>query len=445
MYPVSLSISDSLGIHLDRESYVPGDTITGHVFRKTPIVCPYSTIQLCVHGDARSRWGVSKSDFQLLYFEDHHTILHKGPLHIESGSEGARWHFSITLPHRVDPITGRRYGYVYDIPAESRPELPASYKFQGYGEVDAFVQYHVKVTLYHKSHGGAEEVGAVHPFTIERFHPGPPLVEFAVERWRYHRGVTSRLLIPGVNDVKLSLRQSFKQSFTMPKDPEFKFDFYVELPMAIQLDGPAPIPFRMLVSPNWGETSEIIRGVQQEVKLMSIQCWVVTHTQFILGKSSSVDKTAETDLGLIHAINDLNTTIRIPCTTAWRPVDIGEMVNLRIGTGTGFPRDDTQPKLTPNFCTFNIKVKHKLKWAVKCDIQGERFWAEGISDLFINMPSGGRVAGSGSPESIDSPAVEVPESVQTRDESWIRPPDEEGPPTFFEVQRENQLAGRSGA
>jgi hypothetical protein len=444
MYPPSLKISDSLGIHLDRESYVPGDTIIGHVFRKTPIICPYSIIQLCVHGNARSRWGLSKSSFGLLYFQDHYAILHRGPLHIESGSEGARWHFNITLPHRVDPRLNMRHEYGCDITSDLRPELPASYKFQGNGEVDAFVQYHVAVRLYVKGHGRTETVGAVHPFTIERFHPGPPLVEFAVERWRYHRGVNSRLLIPGVKDVKLSLRQSFKQSFTMPKDPDFKFDFYVELPMAIQLDGPTPIPFKMLVSPNWAETSEIIRDVPQEVKLMSIQCWIVTHTQFILEKSSVVDRTAETDLGLVHAINDLNTTIRIPCTTAWRPIDIGEMINLRIGKGTGFPRDDTQPKLTHSFSTFNIKVKHKLRWSVKCDIQGERFLAEGISHLVIKMPSGGRVAGSGSPEPIDSPAVEIPESVQTRDESWIRPPDEEAPPTFSEVQREDQLAGRSG-
>ncbi|SPJ70307.1 uncharacterized protein FTOL_00035 [Fusarium torulosum] len=444
MYPASLRINDSLGIRLDRVSFVPGDTITGYVFRKTPIVCPDTIIQLCVHGNARSRSGASKAAFDLLYFKEHYAILHNGPLHIENGNEGARWDFSITLPHRVDPRLNRRHGYGFYIPLDSRPELPASYRFQGYGEGDAFVAYHVGVTLYLNIHGGTEELSAVHPFTIERFHPGPPLVDFAVERWRYHRGVKSRLLIPGEEDAKLSLRQSFKQSFTMAKDPEFKFDFYVQLPTVIQLDAPTPIPFRMLLSPNWGATSEIIRDVPQEVKPVSIKCWVVTHTQFILEKSSVVDRITETDLGLVHAINDLNTRIRIPCTTVWRPIDIGEMVNLRIGKGTGFPRDDTQPKLTHSFCTFNIKVKHKLRWAVKCDIQGERFLVDGISDLVITMPSSGRVAGSGSIGPIDSLADEVPESVQTRDESWIRPPDEEAPPTYIQVQREDQLAGRSG-
>jgi hypothetical protein len=228
----------------------------------------------------------------------------------------------------------------------------------------------------------------------------------------------------------------------MPKDPEFKFNFYVEVPTVTQLDGPTPIPFRMLVAPDWNETSEIIRDVPQVVKPVSIQCWIETHTQYLTEKSDVMDRVTETDLGLRHANVHGFRRIRIPCATVWQPIDMGEKLDFRICDETTLAFYNTQPSLTHSFCTFNIKVKHKLRWEVKCEIQGERFTAEGTSDLVIKMPSSERVVESGSPESIDSPALEVPESVQTSDESWIRPPDEDAPPTFLEVQMEDLRAGR---
>ncbi|KAH6969245.1 hypothetical protein HG530_005717 [Fusarium avenaceum] len=441
MEPPSLVVNNSLGIRLDRTSFVPGDIITGHVFRKTPVICPNARLELCVHGNAISRSGPAKVAYDLLYFEEHYAVLHDGPLHIAHGIGGDRWSFSVTLPHRVDPRLNTGHTYRSYEPLDSRPELPASWKLQGYREGGAFVEYHVGARLLLKGFGMTEELVAIHPFTIERFHPGPPLVDFAVERWRYRRSVKSRLLIPGVDDTKLSLRQSFKQSFNTPKDPEFKFNFYVEVPTVTQLDGPTPIPFRMLVAPDWNQTSEIIRDVPQEVKPLSIQCWVETHTQYLNEKSDVMDRVVETDLGLRHADVNGFKKICIPCATTWLPIDMGEKLNFRICKEARFAYNH-QPSLTHSFCTFNIKVKHKLRWEVKCEIQGVRFTAEGTSDLVIKMPSSERVVESGSPESIDSPALEVPESVQTRDESWIRPPDEDAPPTFLDVQMEDLRAGR---
>ncbi|KAM0187567.1 hypothetical protein ACHAPI_011104 [Fusarium lateritium] len=451
MIPDSSRLINSLGIRLDRKYFVPGDTITGYVVERKLIVCPWARLELCVHGTARSRLGIDSVAFDLLYFKEHCAVLHRGPLHFLDDSEPARWNFSITLPHRVDPRLNSHKKYGSYIPLDSNPELPPSYKLEGDRGGDAFVEYNIRATLYLDSYGGTEEVRVTHPFTIERFHPGPPLMVFELERWRYHRSVKSRLLVPGVEDVKLSLKQSFKQSFSMAKEPQFKFDLYVELPRVIQIDGPTPIPLKMLVSPNWDETSEIIQHVPQEVELVSAQCWIVTHTQFMFENVhlfDGPDRATETDLGLDRAVKDLG-RVCIPCATAWRPIDIGEMVNLRIGNGTwfngtGFPRDKKQPRLTYSFSTFNVQVKHKLRWAVKCAIQGEKFVAKGTSDLVILMPNDGRPVESGSTGPTDSAAPEVPESAQARDESWIRPPDEEPPPTFEEVQMEDLLARRSG-
>ncbi|CAJ0540924.1 Ff.00g077930.m01.CDS01 [Fusarium sp. VM40] len=442
MNPPSLMVNNSLGIRLDRRSFVPGDTITGHVFRSTPIICPDARLELWVHGNAVSRSGASKVSFDLLYFKQHHAVLYDGPLHITHGSGEVRWSFSITLPHRVDPRLNRGHTYRSYISLDSRPELPASYQLQGYREGGAFIEYHVGARLLLKGHGTTEELGSIHPFTIEPFRPGPHLVDFTVQRWRYRRSVKSRLLIPGVDDTKLSLRQSFKQSFNTPKDPEFKFNFYVEVPTVTQLDSPTPIPFRMLVAPDWNDTSEIIRDVPQEVKPLSIQCWVETHTQYITERSDVMDRVIETDLGLRRANVHGFMRTRIPCATAWQPIDMGEILDFQICNPTRLTFYNNQPSLTHSFCTFNIKVKHKLRWEVKCSIQGERFTAEGISDLLIKMPSRERVVESGSPESIESPALGVQESVQTSDESWVRPPDEDAPPTFLEVQIEDLRAGR---
>lgn len=144
MNPPSLMVNNSLGIRLDRRSFVPGDTITGHVFRSTLIICPEARLELWVRGNAVSRSGASQVSFDLLYFKQHHAVLYDGPLHVTHDSGEVRWSFSITLPHRVDPRLNRGHAYRSYISLDSRPELPASYQLQGYREGGAFIEYHVE-------------------------------------------------------------------------------------------------------------------------------------------------------------------------------------------------------------------------------------------------------------------------------------------------------------
>ncbi|KAF9767451.1 hypothetical protein IL306_015373 [Fusarium sp. DS 682] len=298
----------------------------------------------------------------------------------------------------------------------------------------AVVEYVIKAKLSITGHGETEVFEATLPFKVINLTPDLPIADFQVTRWRNHHTVSSQRLIPGMKDVKLSLAEKIKQSFSSSRNPELEFDFFIEAPMMIQLDNPTPIPFRLLVSPDWEKTSEIIRDVPQEVNLSSIHIWIVTTTTILCHGRLEVKESTEIDLGFEQAISQLK-DIRIPFSIDWQPIDIGEMINLRVGLQkTGFPRQwtFTQSEFTHSFTRLNIRVTHQLKWSVKGDIVGEKFHAKGTSDLVVLMPSDDRENVQRGPEN----AVTEERIQPHRDASRIRPPADEAPPSFTEAQKD---------
>ncbi|KAF4443761.1 hypothetical protein F53441_11364 [Fusarium austroafricanum] len=146
----------------------------------------------------------------------------------------------------------------------------------------------------------------------------------------------------------------------------------------------------------------------------------------------------------MNAINALGTTLYIPFDDE-PPLDIGELINLRLGRSTaGFPRQLNSGRnvFSPSFTTFNIRHWHRLHWELRGEIMGERFNVTGAVPLKILAPSDelgqpvqSSLVGSGS----DMDAIAGP-SMQ-RNESWIQPPDEEqAPPSFAQVQKEDSKA-----
>ncbi|KAL5613086.1 hypothetical protein FOVSG1_002149 [Fusarium oxysporum f. sp. vasinfectum] len=324
-------------------------------------------------------------------------------------------------------------------PLGSVDHMPPSYMLRKTKNMAAVIEYIIKAKLIMAVQGQTEVLEATFPFKVRGFTPDPPIADFRVERHRHQRAVSSHRLIPGMQNVKVSWKDKIKQSLHGSKDPTLAFDLFVEVPMAVQLDNPTPIPFRLLVSPNWEETSDTIRDVAQEVKLVSVRICIVTVTMILCHAGLQIPESTEIDLGLNQAIKQRGDTIRIPFTTDWQPIDIGEMINLRIGLqNTGFPQQWTsvQSELTHSFQMYNIRVSHQLKWSVQGEIAGERFKAAGTSDLLVLKPSDNRQQ-----ESQDV-VLEAGERIQRgRVSSWIRPPAEEELPSFADAQRDRLIAG----
>ena len=271
MPPHAPKNSPCLGIHLDRQTYTPGDTITGYIYRQKPMVSPSVYIRCNIQGLTSAgrvhKYG-DKAIF-LLAGNWREPDIYQGPLHIQAGDEET-WPISLRIPLFADEDRNRgRYGPSF-IPAGERHQLPPTYLLRtastGDGPLlNTYVEYSVLAKMVVDSHGKEKEFTATQPFKMVLYSPGPPIADFRVERWLHRHSVATKSLVPGFIGVKMSLLEKVKESFR--PSPEFKFDLLIEVPKVIQLDNPTPIPFRLAVRPNWELTSEILRDVPQSPAL----------------------------------------------------------------------------------------------------------------------------------------------------------------------------------
>ncbi|KAH7236522.1 hypothetical protein BKA59DRAFT_496721 [Fusarium tricinctum] len=375
--------------------------------------------------------------------------IFQGPLHIESGRNEQVWPFAITLPQYVDPkyVQGERQKESYLPLGTADHVLPSTFTHPTSGSTEAFVEYFLQATLVLTGQGHVERPEATLPILLERRSPDPPRADFGLKGSKNRQSVSTYRLIPGMGDAKLSFSQNLKQIFAASSVPTFLFDILVDVPTIIQLDNPNPIPFRINVVPDWKATSEVIRDIPQQIKLTSVSIRIVTSTEILCeGTFSPHDKLkkTETDLCIMTALGNLAGDINIPCTEDSSPIDIGELIDLRLGhSGPGFPKryGPGDARFSPSFTTYNIRLSHKLNWAIKGEIVGESFGASGTVALQLLMPSDerGDVDQQGSIARTENGLEsEAGPSQLQRNESWIQPPDaDDAPPSFNEVVRDD--------
>lgn len=310
----------NLDIHLDSigRPYQPGDVITGRVVRRAHAVSPQALVTIQLLGRAKSKIVVTRhngnntthSYYRSRYNfvsilcttpifspQDADTIdeqfdagymqtrqqLHQGPLHVPSSAEPVSWEFAVEIPTRPSPravvsemkdpeacYLSLNAGNAADYP------LPASFANSGRRHntrFDAYVEYHLEATLVQqggKSRHG-DTITATLPVRI-RAPPMPyPLTDFDLRRRSAQFTASSYRLVPGMETVELTFKQKSKKFFGSSKVPMFGFTLQYDCPGVIQLDNPAPVPFRVRVVPDSRRTSEVLHGVPQVVTLSSLE------------------------------------------------------------------------------------------------------------------------------------------------------------------------------
>ncbi|KAG6354554.1 hypothetical protein INS49_004571 [Diaporthe citri] len=288
-----------LDIHLDSTGrpYQPGDVITGRVVRRAHAVSPQASVTIQLLGRAKSKIVVTRhngNNTTHSYYRSRYNFfdagymqtrqyLHQGPIHVPSSAEPVSWEFAIEIPTRPSPravvsemkdpeacYLPLNAGNVADYP------LPASFANsgrRGSTRFDAYVEYHLEATLVQQ--GGSSRHGdtitATLPIRI-RAPPMPyPLTDFDLRRRSAQFAASSYRLVPGMETVELSFKQKSKKFFGSSKVPMFGFTLQYDAPAVIQLDNPAPVPFRVRVVPDGRRTSEVLQGVPQVVTLGSLE------------------------------------------------------------------------------------------------------------------------------------------------------------------------------
>ncbi|RGP68782.1 hypothetical protein FLONG3_8045 [Fusarium longipes] len=450
-----------LGIRLEgnQTSYAPGDTIIGYVHRKNHVVGANASVSISLSGRSKTKMVVSNGNSTTTYrgrfnlIPRNRQVIYEGPVHIELDNNEQAWPFAITLPKYVDPnhlqndeqresfLPLRATDYV----------LPSTYAYSTVGSTEAFVEYYLTATLVVRGRGDSAE--ATLPITVANVDQHPPIADFGLKEARsYHQIVTYRL-VPGMEEAKLSFSQKFKQVLQTTSVPQFAFDLVVGLPTLIQLDNPNPLPIKIHIVPNQKNTSEVIKDVPHEVKLTYVCIRIIAHTEILCEGTFSPhtkDKNRDIDLGIARALYKLNQSINIPCSSKCPPVNIGKMIDLRLGyLGSGFLQTSGwgRSPFVPDFTTYNIRQSHTLKWEVRGKVAEEEFKANGAVPVKLLAPSDERGLGQLDedqkvPVAIneaggESEPIAGPFQVQ-RNESWIQPPaEDEAPPSFNQIVKED--------
>lgn len=449
-----------LGIRLEcgQTEFAPGDTVTGYVYRQAQIVSPNASIILRLHGRTKSRIHFSRGDFgnetyrgrfNLINTADHTQKLFQGPLHIPDGSDEQVWPFTITLPMYVDHTT---LGEVPEVNSwlpyttgdvATRP-LPSTFHQQHSGfraTIEGFVEYFLQAELKVTGQGSSDVNEAMLPLNVRTLDPNPPIADFKLMPLRSSRAISSFRLIPGNEDVELSFSQKTKQLFGSRKVPTVKFNAEVDFPTVIQLENPNHIPFLVRLIPDWENSSQIIKGIEQKARLRLFTMSIVAQTEVMCQGTFSpqcADDREELDLNISPAMAGIASEIYIPCSDRLPPADIGEMINLRVGCqgrlGQVGP-SSSRGKLYPTFKTYNILHTHKLNWQIRVEIAKEDLIITGTAKVTLLTPS----------DEGQSQMTSAPNPVLQTSESWMKPPaEEQAPPSFTQVQEEDTILKEYG-
>jgi hypothetical protein len=235
-----------------------------------------------------------------------------------------------------------------------------------------------------------------------------------------------------MENAELSTTEKMKKFFGTKSVPAFFFRLDVSLPSVIQL-GHDPIPVLMRLIPNWPNTSEIIRNVQQKPTLISFKATLESRCDIRCDgyfRAREADWKEKLELQS-EAHGGRRVTVEIPFSEKGSPVDVGKALDLRIGghAGTSLAFHD--------FTTFNVSLSHQLSWTAKCEIAGEGWTIHGTQPVkVLPQTSDGRPGGFAQSQSAKT----------QRAESWMVPPAEvEPPPTFAEVERDDKKQGIANA
>ncbi|CEI41755.1 hypothetical protein FVEN_g3753 [Fusarium venenatum] len=440
MEPLELKSDQWLGIHLDSDTYAPGDTITGYVYRERSISTPDAIISCCLHGGAKvifDRDARDVSQFSLLACRGEPDIIHRGPLHIRKRTS-QQWPFSLNVPTYADSTlnTGNTSTACTPVGATDH-QLPPTYQLSLDNVVNIFVEYFVVVNFMFEGFG-TQMIKSLHPFKLVQYSPNPPIADFGIRVCRYPKSMTSTRLIPGMQEGRSSLLGWTKRSLSRLDDPTFTYELIFGFPTKIQMDNPTPIPLQLVVIPNWETTSEIIQNVPQQFKLLSMKVLLVTCTKVMTKSGREKCYTRPVDLCISKALDRLQKEVLIPCDSDWDPIDIGEMTNLRVGLRQfGFHTMSTGEKCTPSFRTYNMTVTHRLQWKIEAKVAGQTVTIEGQANVLVLRSSDERehsTQGQDAYEIGRSLDMGVGSSEVEEDESWIRPPPEnDAPPSFADA------------
>lgn len=416
--------SPELAIVLDqRTAFMGGDTVSGHVIRKSHFVDTNASVVVSIFGRAKARFTVSsgmthrvcRSCFYFFHDTSEARKIYQGPLHIPSDSSGpGKWPFSITLPEQPSLTSLRRdnpdektYVPLNDVSLQA---LPPSFLNKRDRFIGVYVEYYLKATL--RGGGKNKPSQAIRPIIVRPISSPNPIADFALmNRSDGNHKIVSQRLVPGMEDARLSLGQKMKKTFSLSQVPAFVFSLDLDVPSIVQMDNPSTVPFQVRANPLWEETSEILQNTPQLVivKQFTLKLQAMTHftskcmiwdeidhkTSIILrsynrrSQPPAAADNGNTKAREARADQPPNAdTLIVPIGGESPPLDLGRALGIKVrATACKVVGTAGDTGIYPTFTTCHIKHVHRLVWELTLTIAEETVKFEGKLPVTLMGPS----------------------------------------------------------
>lgn len=430
-----------LGIRLDRtdQTYIPGETIVGHIFRQSHIVASNATLRISLHARSKSRMvarhghitSTYRGRFDLVKSADYTQTIFQGPLHITADGGEQVWPFSLKLPTHID-LSALDSGVtqdqsylslsVADALTHRPPPTFFAENYEYMSGMSAFVEYVLEAELKTSSRGSSSDANATLPFKMLYLNSEPNNAGQSFQISHHTHAISSSSLLVGQEAAGAT--SQIGDSPELPTEPSLVFNIQVQAPTVLQIDSPDAVPFSVLAVPDLAKTSGNVQYNTQEIWITQINMSVVARTEVKCpARKATHQADIETQINL-HAEDAYlqhGSTLIIP----WKapatqgqtsqeavPVsglNVGEKIGLRLGRSED---------LCATFQTYNIQHTHRLRWKMTVQVAGKTFELSGEDAVTI----------------MSSPDIE-------RSTEWIQPPSEDRLPSFTENQP--QISGRT--
>ncbi|KAF4442954.1 hypothetical protein F53441_11598 [Fusarium austroafricanum] len=404
--------SHELSINLDRpdHTYLPGETITGRISRKSHIVAPSATISITLHARSKSRMvarrghltSTYRGRFDLLKTEPYSQTIFEGPLHITVDGGEQSWPFSIETPHHPNLSVLRSLTHPdQSFLSSSMPgTLPPTFSVDRYeymSGMSAFVEYYLQAELQTASRGSGDAAGAILPFRMLHINAEP-----FENRPDLH---TSRhtVAVHGDNPMVISIE--------------------VQTPTVLEIDCPDPMPFLAWAVPSHTLDREDQQNGPHPIWITRVFMNVIAKTEIKCPKGKGVrEAECQTRINLraedayrrygdsLHIPWKLPTTGEQPMRNNIQESEVRSSEALDIGSKIDLHLERSQD-LYASFQTFNIRHTHRLKWEMTIEISGKNFELAGEDPITI---------------------LGRPEAERSTD--WIQPPPEDYLPSFSDYE-----------
>lgn len=416
--------TSELSIHLDLpHSFLPGQTITGYVFRTSRWVNTETSISITLHGKCNTKL-FSRDSYQcrgsveLFGQTGVREELFNGALHIPTASdpEKNKWRFTIDIPRHPDTSSLKshplgRASYLPLLLADQHA-LPPSFELGSSGVAasrrgSAVVEYYLEAIMTTPT--SSTPIVARLPIRLHCESSPFPITDFDIKlHSRQSYTITSPLLNhSGIYNRQPSIGHKVSKMLRASKSPRLTFCLEISVPSVLQRDSPYQIPFEIRAVPQWMDSSDCIAKVRHTINIEKLTI-VIRSTSSIMGIASGA-------LGPVPVVREDHFPTKIILADYMKPKNGNQIDNQGIPSRTpmlakglssdGYPLtlpiDEDMPSLdlgeildlnlqhgqvgidVPTFISYNIKRTYELEWKMTLEVGGETLKVKGRHPVLI--------------------------------------------------------------